>query len=208
MRQKYICVLYAIKSLLQKMTVQGGNMKYASEDLINEHEGILFGLKILEAMVNLLIDKKKIESSDLSEMVNFFKLFADKCHHGKEEGFLFPAMERAGIQKENGPIGQMLLEHVEGRKYISIMSESSGRHMPDTNNFIQASMAYIALLRRHIEKENTILFPMGDRMIPDDEQRQLLESFETFEDEVMGRGTHDKLHELLHDFEQKFITKE
>jgi len=75
-------------------------------------------------MVNLLKEQREVEINDLKEMVNFFKLFADKCHHGKEEGMLFPEMEKVGITKENGPIGQMLLEHVEGRKYISQMSES------------------------------------------------------------------------------------
>jgi hemerythrin-like domain-containing protein len=34
----------------------------------------------------------------------FLKEFADRCHHGKEEDFLFPALEKAGIKKEGGPI--------------------------------------------------------------------------------------------------------
>ena len=74
-------------------------MKYASEDLINEHEGILFGLKILKKMAERLVGNTNIETQDYYEIVNFLKLFVDKCHHGKEEGFLFPAMEKAGIQK-------------------------------------------------------------------------------------------------------------
>jgi hemerythrin-like domain-containing protein len=86
-------------------------MNYASEDLINEHEGILEGLRILEKMVDLIRANKPFEINDLKEMINFFKLFTDKCHHGKEEGMLFPEMEKAGIPKENGPTGQMLIGH-------------------------------------------------------------------------------------------------
>jgi predicted MFS family arabinose efflux permease len=70
---------------------------YASQDLINEHEGILFGLTILEKMANEVEQLEEIEVRDIEEMVNFFKLFADKCHHGKEEGLMFPAMERVGV---------------------------------------------------------------------------------------------------------------
>ena len=76
-------------------------MRYASTDLRNEHEGILFGLKILEKMIMLIKAGKKVEKEELSEMLNFLKLFADKCHHGKEEGLFFPAMERAGISYGN-----------------------------------------------------------------------------------------------------------
>ncbi|MGQ9722548.1 MAG: hemerythrin domain-containing protein [Candidatus Jordarchaeum sp.] len=110
-------------------------MNYASEDLINEHEGILLGLKILEMMVHLIKAKKQFEISDLKEMINFFKLFTDKCHHGKEEGILFPEMEKAGIPKGDGPIGQMLIEHDEGRKYISQMSDLL-QNAPVSTDFI------------------------------------------------------------------------
>jgi hemerythrin-like domain-containing protein len=180
-------------------------MQYASEDLINEHEGILFGLKILEKMISLLQSNKKAEIADFGEMINFLKLFADKCHHGKEEGFLFPAMEKAGIPNHNGPIEQMLTEHAEGRKYISQMSESISGNSVNEKDLIQAAANYINLLRSHIDKENNILLPMGDKMIPEDVQAQLLTSFEEFEEKVMGKGTHDKLHELLHKFETRYL---
>ncbi len=190
-------------------------MRYASEDLMNEHEGILFGLKILEKMVFMLKEKKAVDVSDAKEMVRFLKLFADKCHHGKEEGLLFPAMEKAGIPNDRGPIGQMLIEHTQGRKYIADMVKSIDADA-DANNdaddggvldncFIEAAADYIALLRSHINKENMILFPLGDKKIPADVQTQLLSSFEEFEEQVMGKGTHEELHELLSKFERKYL---
>jgi hemerythrin-like domain-containing protein len=178
---------------------------YASEDLIKEHEGIRSGLTILERMVTMLREKEQIDMSDFREMVEFFKLFADKCHHGKEETMLFPEMEKAGIPKENGPIGQMLIEHGEGRKYISRMSEIMNEGIFNTGGFIQAAENYIDLLRHHIDKENTVLFPLGDKKIPAEIQKRLLESFETFEEDVMGPGTHEKLHGLLKSFKNKYL---
>lgn len=180
-------------------------MKYASEDLLNEHEGILFGLRILEKITELLKKGKKIEKKEISEIVNFFKLFADKCHHGKEEGLLFPAMENVGIKKENGPIGQMLVEHSTSRKYIFQMTEAHEFKTFDKELFIKSASQYILLLRSHIEKENTILFPMGDKLIPRDQQKKLLELFEKHEEEVMGKGTHEKLHEMLNVFQKKYL---
>lgn len=180
-------------------------MKYASEDLMHEHEGVLFGLTILEKMAAMVKAAKKVETSDIGEMVNFFRLFADKCHHGKEENLMFPAMERAGIPNDGGPIGQMLLEHNEGRKHIAEMAASIEGGTLKEDKFTQAAESYIGLMRAHINKENTILFPMGDKMIPTDEQKLLLEQFEEFEEKVMGKGTHEKLHGLLHKFEAKYL---
>jgi len=61
------------------------------------------------------------------------------------------------------------------------------------------------LLREHIQKENTVLFPMADRILPDDRQQQLLEQFETFEEEVIGKGIHERLHETLHKLGEKYL---
>lgn len=180
-------------------------MKYASDELKNEHEGILFGLNILEKMIRLIQENQKVEIADVSAMLNFLKLFADKCHHGKEEGLLFPAMEIAGIKKENGPIGQMLFEHEQGRKYINEMVSSIGIDTVDTERFVMNAKNYINLLRNHITKENTILFPMGDKLLPVETQAKLLESFEEYEDRVMGKGTHEELHEMLHDFAKIYL---
>jgi len=49
-------------------------MKFASEDLKNEHEGILFGLQILEKMAYLINDHRPLDNKDLREMVHFLQL--------------------------------------------------------------------------------------------------------------------------------------
>ncbi len=75
------------------------------------------------------------------------------CHHGKEKGLKFPAMEGVGIPKENRPIGQMLFEHAEGRMYILYqMTESTDNDVFDKNIFTQSLTMHIILLRVHIDK--------------------------------------------------------
>jgi hemerythrin-like domain-containing protein len=179
-------------------------MKYASRDLMDEHEGILHGLVILEKMAILVASDSPEMRDDLSAMIDFLKLFADKCHHGKEEGILFPAMEKYGIPKEGGPIGQMLIEHEKGREFIRGMSDGIAGDEIDKEKFLQNAKDYIDLLRAHINKENTILFPMGDRAIPESEQAAILEAFETHERTVMGPGIHEKLHAMLDEFANKY----
>lgn len=178
----------------------------ASEDLRNEHEGILLGLRILEKMTGLLGSGKTVEREDLLIMIDFLRTFADKCHHGKEERILFPAMEKCGIPNEGGPIEQMLKDHAKSRTYIDGMAKSIERPQIDTKEFIINAIEYINLLRCHITNENTILFPLGDRAIAPEVQKQILEAFEHHERTIMGPGVHEKLHEILDEFTKKYLS--
>ncbi len=175
-------------------------MMYASSDLREEHEGVLAGLDVLENMA--ASDSVSVE--DARDLAEFIALFADKCHHGKEEGLMFPAMEKVGIPRERGPIGQMLVEHVQGRAYIAALRESAAGARLDVDKFRQAATGYVTLMRAHIDKENGVLFPMGDRLLPEAEQQRLLAAFQQHEDQVMGPGIHDQLHATLHRLSEKY----
>ena len=179
------------------------------QQLKEEHEGILLMLNILGKASEKLERKEKVDVTHLGQMVEFFKIFADRCHHGKEEGLLFPEMEKAGIAKEHGPIGVMLAEHVQGRGFIQGMSEAlTGMKKGDPmaqRHWIQNARGYISLLTQHIQKENNVLFPMGDRVLEKKIQDRLMEEFEELEREKIGEGTHEKLHELLHQFKKIYL---
>jgi hemerythrin-like domain-containing protein len=73
-------------------------MSRAIDDLKHEHEAILSALKILSSITQNLKTQKTVSSLDIVSFIGFLKEFADKCHHGKEEGLLFPAMEKVGNQ--------------------------------------------------------------------------------------------------------------
>lgn len=94
-------------------------MKTPSQDLMHEHKAILIALNVIEKMCED-VQKNNNETGykDVEEIIGFLKVFADKCHHGKEEDFLFPALEKVGIKNENGPIGVMLAQHKQGREFI------------------------------------------------------------------------------------------
>jgi hemerythrin-like domain-containing protein len=60
-------------------------MGKATLDLRKEHDSVLHVLKILDKMMST--DKKEdiVKLKYYNELVYFLKIFADKCHHGKEE---------------------------------------------------------------------------------------------------------------------------
>jgi len=180
-------------------------MKTASQDLIHEHKAILIALNVIENIVERIKSNEEIDSKDIEDLLGFLKVFADKCHHGKEEGFLFPALEKVGIKKENGPIGVMLSEHEQGRNLIKRMQESIADNKINKNAFIDAGTEYVTLLRNHIKKEDTILFPLSDARLSVSEQKQQLIDFENLEENVIGKGMHEELHALLGKFKNKYL---
>jgi hemerythrin-like domain-containing protein len=168
----------------------------AIQELRNEHEGIKRMLRILDAVAGRVEDGDRTVHKDVDSIMEFLSVFADKCHHGKEEDHLFPALEKAGVPREGGPIGVMLAEHVQGRGFISDMKAGieGGK---DVNKFASAAGGYIDLLTRHIDKENNVLFPMAEGRIDEAEDARLMAAFEKLERERIGPGRHEEFHGLL-----------
>ena len=188
-----------------KASKKEGIVERASQDLMHEHDAILFSLKVLEEICNIVELRKDVLKKDITDLVDFLKLFADKCHHGKEEGFLFPALKEAGISAENGPIGVMLAEHAMGRNFIRQMQESVTDRELRKEEFGKSARGYISLMRAHIQKENNVLFPMGDAKLSDSKQKELIGLFEKYEEEVIGEGKHEELHKQLEAFNVKYL---
>jgi hemerythrin-like domain-containing protein len=180
-----------------------------TEQLKEEHQGITLMLKVLERVCTKMEMKEKVDLAHLEGIVEFFRVFADKCHHGKEEDLLFPEMEKAGIPKEKGPIGVMLAEHTQGRAYVRAMGEAATRYKQGEararTEFAENGRNYITLLAQHIQKENNVLFPMGDRVLAKEKQEKLVEDFEDLEREKIGAGTHESFHELLHHLQEIYL---
>ena len=91
----------------------------ATEILSDEHRVIERVLGVLEQLTRLPVSDSLMR---WQKALEFFRHFADECHHFKEEKVLFPAMEAHGIPNEGGPIGMMLAEHEEGRAHVRSMS--------------------------------------------------------------------------------------
>ena len=95
-----------------------------TEQLKDEHKGVKFMLRIMDRICDRFMTGEQVNPEHLKKIVDFLKVFADTCHHAKEEELLFPAMVLAGIPKEGGPIGVMLTEHSQGRAHVKALGEA------------------------------------------------------------------------------------
>jgi len=164
-----------------------------TEILSDEHRVIE---RVLDALQRLTAVPVNPSLEQWRKALEFFRHFADQCHHFKEEKVLFPALEEHGIPREGGPIGMMLTEHEEGRGHVRSMIDAveqvAKSNGAASTTLLDHARAYVTLLREHIQKEDDILFRMADEVIPEDEQRRILKDFENHEAEEMGAGAHEK----------------
>ena len=154
----------------------------ATEILMEEHQVIEGVLGTLEGAALAVEQNKNVRPGFFLDAADFIRGFADGCHHRKEENVLFKAMSASGIPVQGGPIGVMLAEHERGRELTRAMRAGAEKWQngDETGRLeaLKAVNAYAALLRQHIAKENTILFPMADRTIPRAAQDQVAADFE------------------------------
>lgn len=168
----------------------------ATKTLMEEHQVIIRVLKALEKAATRLNNREPVSHGFFLDTAEFAKGFADGCHHKKEEGVLFPAMVKAGLPADSGPIAVMLAEHEEGRRFTRAIRQAAEKmgsgDEAASADIVTNAFGYIKLLKQHIQKEDFILFPMADKIIPMDQQSQVNDEFERIEQEETGEGVHDR----------------
>lgn len=152
-------------------------MDKATRNLENDHVHILQLIAVMEEMVRL----PEANTEHLEEIVNLIRNFADGLHHAKEENLLFPLMAEKGFSMQQGPIGVMMMEHEEGRKFVRGMAENidrlkNGDHSALSHVYTNMT-GYAILLANHIGKEDNILFRMADNVLTTEDNQSILGLF-------------------------------
>ena len=96
---------------------------------------------------------------DGAAFLRFFRLFANRFHHAREEDTLFVALrDRAGLPADRGPIATMIADHE--RMAGLLAGIAAGLEGGDAEDRVRESVtAYVHALWHHIDAENSVLFP-------------------------------------------------
>jgi hemerythrin-like domain-containing protein len=179
-----------------------------TEILSDEHRVIEQVLDCLERMADECRRHGALDAQAAKDAIDFFRNFADRCHHGKEEAHLFPALEARGFSRDEGPTGVMRREHDQGRACVRGMDEAvdaaSAGDAAAQRRFVEHATHYIDLLREHIQKEDHCLFAMANQVFSDRDQRELLSAFSRVEADDMGAGTHERFLALADRLAERF----
>ena len=158
-----------------------------TEILKKEHEIIL--AKIEHALATFATDEWK-DVYYWEDFLNFLRTFADDYHHAKEEKIYFEWMREKEPSMQEGPLHCMLIEHDESRRVVQnaekILASIRNDGSNDWDRFKTFVIEYAEIIRRHIDKENNILYNMAEGL-----------------DQVAGDGD-QKMYPLFEEVEKKY----
>lgn len=179
----------------------------ATENLKEEHQVILRMIKVLLVASDKLEKSENVSVDVFKKAIDFIRTFADRCHHAKEEDTLFPVLERRGILRHRGPIAVMLMEHEHGRLFVKGLNEALEKFEKGDKTakdaIVENARGYADLLDQHIYKEDNILYPMGDKVLSEVDDRELLDKFEKIEKEIIGEGKHEYYLHVIAELEKE-----
>jgi hemerythrin-like domain-containing protein len=166
------------------------------DTLRDEHNGVLFVLDQLDRAVSAAERGTPVPKDVFADIQEFFAVFVDKCHHGKEEAELFPRLTSV---RGRALVERLEAEHVTGRRLAGAYAAAAEAYEPGLAEagarLAGAAREYAAFLRAHIAVETDQLFSATEALA--DQDQALVDAFERIEEERIGPGTHERLHTMI-----------
>lgn len=124
-----------------------------------------------------------VKAGDFKEAAGIFAGFRQGLtrHIRIEEDLLFPEFEEASGMKGSGPTAVMRYEHVEIVRLLDTVQELFEGPQPSAQEFEQLRSSLVGLLHEHNQKEERILYPMTDQLVPLPRLRELCRKMRSFE---------------------------
>jgi hemerythrin-like domain-containing protein len=173
--------------------------------MVDEHVLILRMIALVEQKSALLEQGKFRNWQFYLDAVDFIRTYADCFHHAKEEDVLFVELIQNGMPEKSSPIEAMHLEHEQGRAHVRAMEEATQKAIagePGQGAIIAAhARGYAELLRGHIDKEDNILYPLAERILPEEVRGRMLAAYAVAAAKTPQLETHYL--ELVEGYEQQ-----
>ncbi|NJC88925.1 MAG: cation-binding protein [Desulfuromonas sp.] len=149
--------------------------------MMDEHQLILRMITLVEQNTALLEQGKFRDWRFFLDAVDFIRNYADRFHHAKEEDVLFKALVNNGMPAKQSPIEAMQIEHEQGRAHVRALEIAARQALAGAVGEIPVLAAhakgYAQLLRSHIDKEDHILYPLAERILPQEVRADMLTAY-------------------------------
>jgi hemerythrin-like domain-containing protein len=180
-------------------------MSTASEALRAEHRSIRDALEVLEEICFLLRAEQEILSEDIVALTDFLRVYTHDLHQKKEELFLFPALERAGVSRDESHFVLLLSNHELGQVYLRHLVAAGRNSFLNREEFVEAAESYIKMESAHIVLEDSELLRLADERLDGAEQARLIEEFDQYECQIFGTERIDEAEHVLEYFRIKYM---
>lgn len=172
--------------------------------LMIEHRLIERMIKLMKQASERLAAGSQLGEGFIPTAVDFFRNYADRTHHGKEEDILFHDLAAKDLSApDRDRMRELIEDHARARVLVGNL-DAAGRSWresgdPETLATMRSTIDEItALYPGHIEKEDKKFFPAAMEYLDEGEQSRMLENFARFDREMI----HEKYIKAVEDQER------
>ena len=176
--------------------------------LMREHRLIERLIRIIDKELNNIEKTNKINTDFIKISVDFFKTYADRTHHGKEEDILFRDLKKKNISSDlKNTMDKLIQDHQNSRKIIKELETQNNLYIRGENSSSKEIKNNLTKLIRlypvHIEIEDKEFFyPTMDYFTEEEQQNMLQECYDF--DKTM---IHEKYYRIIEEQEKSFNKK-
>ncbi len=152
------------------------------EILITEHRLIEYAVDVLKEEQHKITASGKVDPNFIVTAVDFFRTYADRYHHGKEEGILFNALFKSKLSAVDAALMQeLIMEHATARRTVTRLEALKTSYINGDakalDQILESLNTLIALYPKHIEKEDKHFFYPVMQYFTEEEQQAMLQKF-------------------------------
>ncbi len=167
-------------------------MTDAIEIIQRDHINLDRVLNVLETAVDgLAPDRAKPELEPLYLAIYYIRVFPDRCHHPKEERFLFAAL-RMRCPETDELIERLEEQHAEGARLIDALDAAlkpfDAGYPAGLEELRAAVRAYVDFQRDHIALEERELIPVARNHLEPADWGAINRAFGTDSDPMFGEN--------------------
>jgi hemerythrin-like domain-containing protein len=168
--------------------------------LMIEHRLIEKMIALIKKEADQVAAGQEINLNFIEIAVDFIRIYADRCHHGKEEDILFRDLDKKDLAAEHHRIMQELItEHKFGRENTKDIVAAKKRYLQGDKAALGVMLDRMQKLARfypkHIEKEDKHFFiPCMQYFSAEEKEAMLKEEWE-FDKNLIHRVYAEKLSE-------------
>jgi hemerythrin-like domain-containing protein len=171
------------------------------DSLMQEHRLIERMISQMRKELLTMKSTNEVNSKFIDVAVDFIRVYADRCHHGKEEGVLFRELSSKQMSSEHtGMIRELIDEHVYARRTTSNLVKAKDRYVKGDgearSDVWKLLNDLVEFYPRHIEKEDKRFFYPSMNYFTGQEQEAMLNEFWDFDRKVVHEHYAKVLDEL------------
>jgi len=156
----------------------------AIETLVEEHRLIQRGLDLLTTAAERIERNQRPPKEFFEKAVRFTLNFTNKFHHYKEEIVMFGMLAQKREGELDAEIERLRDQHHTLHNYMNEISKSLDAYSENSQSEVRRLHRnlcdYIETLRRHINAENRIFYPLVAKTLTEDEMLWLREEFDKY----------------------------